>query len=233
LDAAFFCYLWGKARREGAKLSNFPQKQLPAMPFPMYWMLIGIILAVSYAAFNNRIFLARMVHNPFLVAQSGQYYRLLSSGFVHLDWTHLLFNLISFYFFAPHIETVLGPWALLLLFLGAVAVSSLPAQLRYREQPGYSSLGASGGVSAVIFASILYYPQMDMLIFPIPIPIKAYILGPLYLIYSYYQGKRAADNINHNAHLVGALCGLAFAYVADPERAGRFWENVMENPVFG
>lgn len=190
-------------------------------------IFIIIISLVSYYAFGRPDVRQKLIMHPYTVAREGAYMRFLTSGFIHANWMHLIFNMVSFYFFGENVESVLGPIFFALLFLLGIIVSEIPTYLKHKDNPGYYSLGASGGVSAVIFCSITYFPLQELIIFPIPFPIKGYVLGPLYLIYSYYQGKRESDNINHDAHFYGALFGIIFAFIIHPERASSFVETVL------
>ena len=190
-------------------------------------IFIIIISLISYYAFQRPDVRAKLIMHPYTVAKQGDYMRFLTSGFIHANWGHLIFNMVSFYFFGGNIERVLGPTLFVLLFLAAIVVSEIPTYLKHKNNPGYASLGASGGVSAVIFCSIIFFPLNELFIFPIPFPIKGYVLGPLYLIYSYYQGKRGGDNINHDAHFYGAVFGIVYAFIVEPALSSRFLETVL------
>ena len=175
---------------------------------------------------------------PYVMARSGQWYRLLTSGFLHADWAHLLFNMFAFYSFSPVVLATLkdsyggalGLGLFLLLYLGGIIISDLPTYFRHRNDPGYRSLGASGGVSSVLFASILLFPVNTngggIIIFPIPFPIQPFLFGFLYLAYSYYMGRRRGDNINHDAHFYGALYGVVLMLVLMPAAAPAFAQQI-------
>jgi len=165
--------------------------------------------------------------NPYRVEKHKEYYRFVTSGFVHGSYMHLGFNMFTFYFFGEAIEGLLGPTLFIILFISGIIISDIPSFLKYKNAPHYNSLGASGGVSSILFASILYQPMTELMIFPIPIPIKGFILGILYLIYFYYSGKQSKDNINHDAHLFGALYGLLFAFIANPDLAQQGIQAVL------
>ena len=172
------------------------------------------------------------------MARSGQWYRLLTSGFLHADWGHLLFNMFAFYSFGPLVLAALqdgfgqipGLGLFLLLYLGGIIVSDLPTYFQYRNDPGYRSLGASGGVSSVVFASILLFPVNanggGIIIFPIPFPIQPFLFGFLYLVYSWYMGRRRGDNINHDAHFYGALYGVVLLLALMPPSGLLFIQQI-------
>lgn len=206
---------------------------------PVTYILIGLIVAVSFYAFSNETVMARFIHNAYMVSHRGQYYRFLTSGFIHKDHMHLLWNMFSFFFFGRAVEEifkiifgdVIGIISYLGLFLLGIVVSDIPAYFKNRDNPGYNSLGASGGVSSVIFAFILFQPLQDIcLYFALCIP--GFIMGTLYVIFSWYQGRRSNDNINHDAHLYGALFGLIFCGVMVPESIPLFFEQIKNWKIF-
>jgi membrane associated rhomboid family serine protease len=202
------------------------------------YILIGITVVVSLYAFKDPEVMRKYIMNPYMIHSRGQYYRLLTSGFLHKDHMHLIFNMITLYFFGKIIEQVfnavfgsLGNIYFVLLYLLAIVVSDLASYFRYRSSPSYNSLGASGGVSAIVFAFILFLPlEKIYLYFALPIP--GFVLGILYIIYSYYQGKRGGDNINHEAHLYGAFFGLVFCAVLYPPALPNFFEQIRNWEVF-
>jgi membrane associated rhomboid family serine protease len=192
-------------------------------------ILVGLTVAISAYAWSNQELMSNWILDPYQMnRRGGQWYRFLTSGFLHADWAHLLFNMFAFYSFSPIVlnmlsqryEPGLGLAWFLVLYLGGVVVSDLPTYFRHRHDPGYRSLGASGGVAAVLFASILIYPVAPkgggIIIFPLPIPIQPFLFGFLYLAYSYYMGRRRGDNINHDAHFYGALYGVVLMTVLVP-----------------
>ena len=196
-------------------------------------IIIIVTVVISVAAWNNYGLMERWIMNPYQVANRGQYYRLITSGFLHADWGHLFFNMLSLYFFGGFIEQVFnylfntsGPFYLIGFYLVAILVSDIPTFLKHRNNPGYNSLGASGGVSAIIFASILFRPLTPIMLFFIPIPIPGFIFGALYLAYSYYESRRGAGNINHDAHFYGAVFGVLFMIVVYPPVLSSFFEQI-------
>jgi membrane associated rhomboid family serine protease len=201
-------------------------------------VLIALTAGISMYAWSNRELMEKWIFSPYLVSQRGQWYRFLTSGFLHADFVHLGFNLFAFYSFSPAVLTRFastygvrgGIAAFLLLYIGGIILSDIPTYFRHRHDPGYRSLGASGGVSSVLFASILFYPIASngsgIYIFPLPIPIQPFLFAFLYLTYSYYQGRRRGDNINHDAHFYGALFGILVALALVPQAGLAFIAQV-------
>ncbi|MGC3980181.1 MAG: rhomboid family intramembrane serine protease [Steroidobacteraceae bacterium] len=152
---------------------------------------------------------------PYYLVRDQQYHTLFSSGFIHANGAHLLFNMLSLYFFGPALERVIGTAAFVLLYLLALALSEVRTYLKERDNPRYASLGASGAVSAVLFAAIVYFPDQSIFILPIPFPIPAPLFAVCYLIYSWQLARRGGDGINHTAHVDGAITGLLFVALTD------------------
>jgi membrane associated rhomboid family serine protease len=195
-------------------------------------ILIVVTAGISLLAWNNPSLMDRWIMNPYQVARRGQYYRLLTSGFLHADWGHLFFNMLSLYFFGGVIEQVftalfgtMGPLYLVGFYLIAILISDIPTFLKHRNDPGYNSLGASGGVSAIVFAAILFSPLSQIcLYFALCVP--GFIFGALYLAYSYYESRRGMGSVNHDAHFYGALFGIAFMIVLYPAVLPNFIQQV-------
>lgn len=207
------------------------------MEFSLTLAVIIITSAVSLYAMNNRELLSKFMMNPYMVTQRGQYYRLLTSGIIHADFAHLFFNMFSLYFFGINLEYIfnyifgdLGPVYFIALYILGIIVSDLPTLLKHRNNPGYNSLGASGAVSSVIFACILFDPLADLLIYFIPV--KGFIFAAIYLVYSYVSARRSRDGINHDAHLYGALFGILFCIVLYPRSISIFMEQISSWKLF-
>ena len=145
-----------------------------------------------------------------------QYATAVTSGFVHADLPHLIFNMVTFYFFAFPLERQIGPLRFAALYFLALVVSDTGTFLKHRDDPQYASLGASGAISAVLFAAIVYFPWMELFIIPIPLPIPAPLFAVAYVGYSWWSARQARGRINHDAHLGGALFGLLFVLLTDP-----------------
>jgi membrane associated rhomboid family serine protease len=170
--------------------------------------------------------------NPVHIKTKHQYYRFLTSGFIHQDHIHLFFNMFSLFFFGQAVEYVFedlfglaGSVYFVLLYLCAIIVSDIPTYLKHKNNPDYNSLGASGGVAAIIFAFILFRPLDDIYLYA-ALPVPGFILGSLYIIFSWYQGRKAKDNINHDAHLYGALFGFLFCAMLYPSSIGEFIKQI-------
>jgi len=188
-------------------------------------IIIIINCIVSYLALNNPTIMNRLILTPYWVERKNEYYRFITSGFIHADLKHLIFNMISLYFFGYVVEAWLGTGLYVLLYISAIVVSDIPTYLKHKHNSNYASLGASGAVSAVIFASILLHPINLILIYFIPMP--AIVFGVLYLAYSYYMDKQSRDNVNHSAHLYGAVFGLAFVGILHPEIIPAMFQTVL------
>ncbi len=197
-------------------------------------ILIIITTGISFYAWSQPGVLSGFMMNPYLVMKRGQYYRMITSGFVHGNHLHLLFNMFSFYFFGSAVELLFGyifgsPGGIyfIVLYLLAIVFSDIPTLFKHQHNPGYNSLGASGGVAAVIFAFILFLPLEDICFYGV-LCFPGFILGTAYVVYSYVQGKRSADKINHDAHLYGALFGVVFCTVLYPPSLGNFIQQIKD-----
>jgi membrane associated rhomboid family serine protease len=183
--------------------------------------------ALSVLGFVSRAFLNWSLFRPYWFVPQRQYWTALLSGFVHADLAHLFFNGLTYWFFAPQLQRVIGETRFVLLYFAALAVSHLGTWLRHRHQPEYATLGASGAITAVLFAAIVYFPRSSITILPIPLPIPAPLFAVLYLALTYYASRRGGGRINHDAHLDGALTGLAFVALTDQTAWVRAWQAVM------
>jgi membrane associated rhomboid family serine protease len=182
--------------------------------------LLLLIVIASIAALLSPRLLERAVLRPYLIARGSGYSGLLTSGFVHADIAHLLFNLITFYSFAFTLERVMGTARFVLLYFCGLLASGIGTCIKHRDEPNYASLGASGAILAVLFASIVYFPRGRLLILPIPIPIPAPLFAVVYLAWTYYASRNSKDRINYDAHISGALTGLVFVALTDPRSFG-------------
>ncbi|ERI59760.1 membrane protein [Xylella fastidiosa subsp. multiplex Griffin-1] len=183
-------------------------------------ILIAMNAVVSWLAFNNSRLLDRLVFRPPAIDRDRQYDRLITYGFVHADISHLLFNMVTLYFFGSMIEAVMGELTGSLLtyplfYLGALLVSILPSYIKNQKNPKYLSLGASGAVSAVLFAAVLLQPWALIVVLFIPAPAIFYAV--FYVGYSIWMGRRGDDGINHSAHLSGAAFGVVFMLCMEPQ----------------
>jgi membrane associated rhomboid family serine protease len=195
---------------------------------PVACAIFAITLIVSLIAFYNEDIYNRFILQPYSVARRERVYTLLTSGLIHRDWSHLLFNMMSYYFFAFQLERVLGHWQFGLLYVVSLILSDLPTVAKHRNDYWYRSLGASGAISAVVFSFIMFFPFASMYILFIPFPIKAIIFGGLYLIYCAYASKKGLGNINHDAHFYGALCGIGITIILDQRVVPHFIQQFSE-----
>ena len=197
-------------------------------------VILAVTCLVTFAAFNNPRLLERLILWPPAVSRRGQYDRLVTYGLIHADGTHLLFNMITLYFFGSAIEKLythyLGALGFALFYAGGLLVSVLPTYFQHKDDANYRSLGASGAVSAVLFAFILLQPWARIYVYVIPVP--AIIYAALYVGWSIYAERRRADNVNHSAHLWGAAYGVAFTGLMEPRVLGLFLQQ-LASPHFG
>jgi len=191
----------------------------------MTYIILAITVLVSIAAFNNESNMHKLNLNPYQVYQRKEWYRLLSHGFVHADWNHLLLNMLVLFFFGPAIENIFTDLAgrgmlrfpkmyYMALYLGGIIIASLSSVRKNKDNPWYNAVGASGAVSAVVFTFIFFAPWSKLLIFFI-IPMPGIVFGILYMAYSYYMSKKNVDHINHEAHYYGAVFGFFFPLIID------------------
>jgi membrane associated rhomboid family serine protease len=199
-------------------------------------VLIAGIVIISFMAFNNADLKFKLLHNPYTVKRRNEYYRLLSSGFIHADYMHLILNMWAMYLFGGVVNSYFkefygstGNLYFLILFFVGIVFANIPDFMQKKDLPHYSSLGASGGVSSIVFASIILSPLSRLMMFPIPIPMPAYVFAVIYVAYSIYMDKRNADNINHMAHLWGALWGVAFMFLLEPGSLLFFFEQIKSS----
>jgi membrane associated rhomboid family serine protease len=186
-------------------------------------IIVIITCIVSFIAFSNQRVIDELIFNPSAVYHRNEWYRFFTCGLIHADMMHLAFNMFSFYVFGRLVEDAFtspvifgakGSILYALMYIAALPACLIPTYTQNKENYLYRSLGASGAVSAVIFAGILLQPTMSVSLIIIPIPIPGFIFGPLYLIITAYLNRRGGSHINHSAHFWGALFGIAFLIVA-------------------
>ncbi|NVK63410.1 MAG: rhomboid family intramembrane serine protease [Flavobacteriales bacterium] len=200
-----------------------------------------IIVGTSIKAFNDAGFMEKWMFIPYLVNHEKQYYRIASHMAIHADWMHLIFNAMSLYFLGNAFLTfpmnvyvgidgglmayygpLMGQIHFGILFIVGGLFAALIPFVRHKDNPGYRSLGASGAVSAVIFAAIMWNPEMRLSLFFIPIAIPAYIFGPLYLLFEFYMDKRGGSRIAHDAHIGGAIFGILYVLFINIDKGKEF-----------
>lgn len=197
-------------------------------------VIIAFTCAVSLVAMRNARMIEALILWPPAVTRGHQYYRLLSYGFIHADFQHLLFNMVTLYFFGQVMEqfynAAMGRFGFAVFYLLGVIAAIVPTYLRNRDNANYRSLGASGAVSAVLFAFILFQPWTTIYVFVLPVPAIVYAL--IYVGYSIYSSRRGGSNVNHSAHLWGAAYGVVFTLVLEPRVFAVFIDG-LSHPHFG
>jgi membrane associated rhomboid family serine protease len=181
-------------------------------------IILLLTCVISFTAFSNEKITQDLIFYPPAVTNRNQWYRFITCGFIHADFLHLAFNMYTFYLFGdkvvePAFLSIFGSAGKILyvvLYTSALIACLLPTYFKHKNDYHYRSLGASGAVAAIIFVGIIQYPTMTLQIFPLPIPIPAFVFGPLYLIVSAYLAKKGRGNINHSAHIWGAIYGIVF-----------------------
>jgi len=183
---------------------------------PVASIIFIFTLVTSIYAFNDAGLYGKFMLHPYSVYRRQNVYTLITSGLIHGSWMHLIFNMFTFYAFAFTLEATIGSVRFGLLYFIGLVLSDIPSVIKHKNDYNYHSLGASGAISAVLFSYILFYPLNTLMIFPLPIPIWAALFGVLYLVYSYYMSKSSRDNINHDAHLYGAIAGIVVTVLLVP-----------------
>lgn len=191
-------------------------------------LILVVMVVVSLAGlYASPGIIERSLFRPYWFLRRRQYETIVTSGFVHADLAHLLFNAFTFFFFAFQVERQVGSARFAALYLFGLVASDIGTYFNHRNDQNYASLGASGAISAVLFASIVYFPWQKLIILPIPIPIPAPLFAIMYVAYSWYAGRHARGRINHDAHLGGALAGLIFVLVTDPDAYSRLLGSIF------
>jgi membrane associated rhomboid family serine protease len=199
--------------------------------------IIAITVIVSLLAFNNREWFEKLQLNPYQVYHANQWYRVVSHGFLHADWIHLFVNMIVLFSFGEAVEQHLSILEskgmignstlhfLILYFAGMIIATSTTIQ-KHKNNYYYNAIGASGAVSAVVFAFIFFSPTSTLLLMGV-IPIPAFLFGILYLVYSQYMRKRQGDRVNHDAHFVGAVFGFLYPILLEPDLFKEFLNKLF------
>ncbi len=191
----------------------------------MTLLLIAITSLISVLALSNKSLFYRLQFNAYQIYHRKEYYRLLTHGFVHANWWHLIINMFVLYFFGVYVEQTLKILAgqdmikfpllvYLILYLSAIVFASTISLIKFKDNPMYNSVGASGAVSAVVFFSIFFEPWQKLYLYGL-IGIPGIIFAIVYLLYAQYMSRRGGDNINHDAHFLGAVFGFVFPLFID------------------
>lgn len=205
------------------------------------YLIIAITVIVSIIGFSNRALFYKWSLSPYNIVRKKEWYRIITHAFLHGDYTHLFVNMLVLWSFGTSIERTFASLHnqgyienfnlnFLLLYFGAIIFSSIPDLLTRRNQYSYNSIGASGAVSAVLFASIFFNPWGKIYFFAV-LPIPSILFGVLYFAYESYMDKRGGDNINHKAHMWGALYGIVFLIAMEPKILTHFITELL-NPRF-
>lgn len=201
--------------------------------YPVTLALLAINIILSLVAMNNQEVLSKMIMWPYGVKRYKQLYRFVSSGFIHADYFHLFFNMFTLFFFGKAVELYFSHYGLggniayVALYFGGLIASDIPTYFRQRDNYNYHSLGASGAVSAVVFAAIVFSPWSSIYIYG-ALKLSALLYAVLYIIFCVYMSKRGGDNINHDAHLWGSLFGLGFTVALIAAMQPQLLELILE-----
>lgn len=193
------------------------------------YIIVLVTAVVSIACFSNRKLFNELAFSSYRVVNNREWYRVITHGFVHADYTHLIVNMFTFWSFGTYMEswfeaTGFGVGYYLLLYFGGMVVASVYDIVKYRKDPYYMSIGASGAVSSVLFAAIFLNPWEKILFFAV-IPVPGIIFALCYLAYTQYMAKQGGGNINHYAHLYGAIYGFIFPILLEPSLLQRFLDS--------
>ena len=200
-------------------------EQLLSLPPVTQFMLTVNVLIGAYTLLANPGLIDRWAFKPFRVVREKEWSRWLTAGFVHVSFMHLLFNMVTLFFFGPYIESIVGSGRFLAIYLGSELAANALTYLKYRDNPAYSAVGASGAISGVLFAFCLFAPfQMLYVFFAIPMPAIAFAV--LYVALSVYASRREIGRVAHEAHLGGAIGGLALTLLLYPSSLGIFLEQL-------
>ncbi len=212
------------------------------LSIPVTISLIVFNVVFTLIGFSNPVLVDKTIMWPYRVARENQYMRFITSGFLHADYMHLIFNMFTLFFFGANLEYYLSEYGLggnisylALYFLGLI-VSDIPSYIKHKDDYGYRSLGASGAVSAVVFATIIFSPWSSIYLYG-ALKISATVYAVLYILYCVYMGKKGNDHINHDAHLWGSLFGLAFIFILigalQPDLFTAIIEELKHPSLFG
>ena len=194
---------------------------------PITITIVIATLAVTIVAFRNQSLFERLLLSVDAVLDRGEWWRMLTSALVHADWPHLLANMFSLFAFGAWLEHSIHSWRFGLLYVLGVLIASFTSVILYRKAVDYRAVGASGGVCAVIGGSTVVYPDIGIMVFPLPVAIPGWIFGSLFVIYSVVGAREQWDNVGHAAHLGGTLFGIGFMVAFFPQLAVMHWMYIL------
>lgn len=210
--------------------------------YPVTLILIAVNVIISLIGFSSPAFTDKTIMWPWFVKRNNQYHRFIGSGFLHADFMHLFFNMFTLFFFGANIENRFAAYGLggnvayLILYFTALIVSDIPTYIKHKNNYNYKALGASGAVSAIVFASIVFDPWSSLYLYG-AIKLSALVFAVLYIAYCVYMGKKNHDNVNHDAHLWGAVYGLIFTLLLiwslEPQLFNTIIEQLKHPSLFG
>jgi membrane associated rhomboid family serine protease len=195
--------------------------------FTVAGLILAVTVVLSLIGFARPVLIERALFRPYWFLPKRQYWTVLSNGFVHANLPHLIFNALSYWFFAFALQRVIGSPRFVALYFSGLLASNVGTYFQHRRDPAYASLGASGAILAVMFAAIVYFPRSSIVMFPLPVPLPAPVFALLFLAYSYYSARHPRGRINYQAHFDGALAGLAFVALTDWPAWVRAWHAVL------
>jgi membrane associated rhomboid family serine protease len=187
-------------------------------------IIIITVLFTLFTWYKRGDLFDKFLFYPYRIKRSNSWYEFITHGFLHGSMGHLIFNMLTLFFFGFSLEMMIGSVWFAILYFVCMVIASLPDYIRQSDNPEYRSVGASGAISGILFSAILFFPYMDLMMIFLPIPIPAPIFGLLYLAYSWFGDRHGQDNIGHNAHLWGALAGLVITALVWPESLQGFME---------
>ncbi len=195
---------------------------------PVSIAVFFITIAISiYAWYGRSNIYDNWAFSPWEFTHHGKWYLVITKGFIHADYMHLIFNMMTYYFFAFRLEKTVGSFAFFIIYFGSLVLSDISTIIKNRNNAGYRAVGASGAIAGIIFSYVLFDPSSKLMIFFIPIGIPAPIFALLYLAYCYFASKRSNDQINHEAHLWGAITGLAITIILFPDILPYFFHKIF------
>lgn len=204
-------------------------------------ILTLITVGLSIWAWQDSSKMARWIFNPYAVDGKNEYHRFLTSGFIHRDYLHLIFNMFVFYMFGTIVEQIFkrqfgagtGTFLFITMYILGIIIADIPTYFKYRKSPYYNALGASGGVSSILFSFIIFLPLEKLCLYGISfLCFPGIVWGVLYLIYTVMMGRKKVDNINHDAHLYGALFGIIFTIIFIPGSLTSFFAQLADFQLF-